>query len=198
MRALLIILVCSGLLSCGSRSIVSEQELKDYIINPDHGLCRREAKNGIDMEVVYRPSELVAAQQVAGVTDQKEREKIIRNFDSLAYFVIKLSRNGQEIENAYASDNDKFLQATSYLSSGIAQDLYLVNKGDTIRALDAVYTRMFGAATATTVMAIFDTNVKDLDGSLTFCFGDTGLGLGLNEFEFYTNDINKAPTLNLN
>lgn len=197
MRVLLIILVFSGLLSCGGRSIVSEQELKDYIMDPEHGLCRREAKNGIDMEVVYRPSELVSAQQVAGVTDQKEREKIIRNFASLTYFIIKLSRNGQEIENAYVSDNDKFLQVTSYLSAGIAQDLYLVNKGDTIRALDAVSTRMFGAATATTVMAIFDTDVKDKDGSLRFCFDDTGLGLGLNEFEFDTDDINKAPTLNL-
>jgi hypothetical protein len=197
MRTPLILLAFSILLSCAGRSVVSEQELKDYLMDPEHGLSRHEAKKGIDMEVVYRPSELVAAQQVDGVTDKKEQERIIRNFDSLAYFILKLSRNGQEIENAYVSDNDKFLQVTSYLSSGIAQDLYLVNKEDTIRALDAVYTRMFGAATATTVMAIFDADVKDWDGSVTFCFDDTGLGLGINEFEFDTNDINKAPTLNL-
>ena len=198
MRLFFVPLIACVLLSCQKQKMVSQEELKKYILDPENGLIVKAKKNDVDIEALYRPNALVIAQQIDGVTDKAERTKVIKNFDSLTYFVIKLSRNGQEIENGYVFDPDKFLKVANYLASGVAQNIYLTTSTDTIPALDAVYTRMFGAATATTVMAIFDADVRELTGTLQLHLDDTELGLGLNEFEFDTNNIKNAPTLNLN
>ena len=187
-----------SLMACQEKKIVSEQELKDYVLDPENGLRKQSEKNGVDLEVIYRPSELIIAQQLDGINDKEERSKTIKSFDSLTYFVLKLSRKGQEIENAYVSDEAKFVQVINYLSSSIGSNIYLLQESDTIRALDAVYTRMFGSATSTSVMAVFDTNLKEEKGSLKFYLDDTELGLGKNEFVFDISDIKKAPTINLN
>lgn len=198
MRTSLLILLILTLFACNEQRVVTEQELKAYVLDPENGLRKQKEKNGVDIEVIYRPTELVLAQQLDGITDQQERRRTFENFDSLSYFVIKLSRKGQEIENAYVSDNDQFVRVINYLSSSIGANIYMVAEKDTIRALDAVYARMFGSASATSVMAVFDKDIRYLNGQLKFYLDDTQLGLGQNVFEFDLNDIKKAPTLNLN
>jgi hypothetical protein len=198
MKLSLTLFVLLILFACREQRIVSEQELKDYIMEPENGLRKHHEKNSIDIEVIYRPTELVLAQQLRGVTDEAERVKTIQNFDSLSYFIIKLSRKGREIENAYAGDTEKFLKVIRYLSSELPANIYLINNRDTIPALDAVYARMFGAATATSVMAVFDCNLQKKKGTMKLCLDDTELGLGQNQFQFDLSDIKKAPTLNLN
>jgi len=197
MKIPLIVFALLSIFACQEQKIVSEQELKDYILDPEHGLRKQKEKNGIDIEVIYRPTDLIIAQQLGGVTDVKERGSIIRNFDTLSYFVIKLSRKGQEVENAYVSDNEKFVRVTNYLSSSIASNIYIVLEKDTLHALDAVYARMYGAASATSVMAVFNTDVRKKNGTLKFFLDDTELDLGQIEFEFDIKDIKKTPTLNL-
>lgn len=197
MRLSILFLMLS-LMACQEKKIVSEQELKDYVLDPENGLRKQREKNGVDLEVIYRPSELIMAQQLDGINDKEERVKTIKSFDSLTYFVLKLSRKGQEIENAYVSDEAKFVQVINYLSSSIGSNIYLLHESDTIHALDAVYTRMFGSATATSVMTVFDTDLEKKSGTVKFYLDDTGLGLGKNEFVFDISDIKKAPTINLN
>lgn len=197
MKKLSWVLAFVGLFACGEQRIVTEQELKDYTLDPSNGLIKQASTNGVEIEVVYRPTDLVLAQQLQGLTNENERRKEIESFSGLSYFVVKISRHGQEIENTYAGDPSKFTNVVSYLSSGLRANMYVVNGSDTIPSLDAVYTRMFGAATATSVMTIFETNVKTLTGNLKFCFDDTVLGLGRNEFVFDLADIKNAPTLNL-
>jgi hypothetical protein len=198
MRVVFILLAMLTLMACREKKIVSEEELKAYVMDPENGLRQQKESNGIDVEVIYRPSELVLAQQLDGMTNAAERINTIKNFDSLSYFVVKLSRKGQEVENVFVSDNEKFVRVINYLSSAIAQNIYIINDKDTIPALDAVYARMFGAATSTSVMAVFDTDFRKRNGDLRFFLDDTELGLGQNEFAFTINDIKKAPTLNLN
>jgi hypothetical protein len=198
MRPVFLILFLLVVSACTQQKVVSEQELKAYVLDTKNGLRKETEKNDVTIEVLYRPTELVLAQQLDGVTDQNERRKTIANFDSLSYFVLKLSRKGQEIENAYVSDNEKFVHVINYLSSSIGKNIYLVTERDTIHALDAVYARMFGASTATSVMIVFDEKLRARSGDIKFCLNDTELGLGQNEFEFDLSDIKKAPTLNLN
>jgi hypothetical protein len=165
MRSLFTLLMIGSLMGCSEQRVVSEAELKSYILNPENGLIVTRNKNDVAIDVLYRPSVLVSALQIDGITDKEQRNKTIKQFDSLTYFIIRLSRNGQEIENAFVSDPEKFSKVISYLSSAVAGNIYLTTPNDTLRALDAVYTRMFGAATATSVMAVFDTNAKDLEGN---------------------------------
>jgi hypothetical protein len=198
MRVLLLPLFLLVFWGCRDRRIVSEQELKAYVMEPENGLRQKVEKNGVDIEVIYRPTELVLAQQLDGIADQRERTNAFKKFDSLTYFIIKFSREGQEIENGYVADQAMFVNVINYLSSSIASNFYVMCNQDTIRAFDAVYARMFGSATSTSVMVVFNGDLSAKKGKLKFFFDDTLLGLGLNKFEFDISDIKKAPTLNLN
>lgn len=198
MKVLSIILIAVSIAGCGGRNVVSEKELKSYISDPENGLSKSVMKGDINVNVLYRPSELVVAQQIAGVTNAEEIKQAHKDFDSLSYFVLKLDRDGQEIENKLVSDPERFGRVISHLSSGIASDIYVVADRDTLYAIDAIYTRMFGSAAATSVMAIFDKSLKEKSGTLKFHLDDETLGIGNVDFEFLTSDIKKAPTLNLN
>lgn len=198
MKGSFITLVFLAGMACQHKEILTEQALKEYVLDPDNGLFKQKESHGVNIAVFYRPSALVTAQQLDGMIDKESRARTIKTLDSLTYFVIKFSRNGQEIENAFASDEPKFLNVINYLSSSIGRDIYLLNKGDTINALDAVYAPMFGAASATSVMAVFKTDLRQRSGSVKFCVDDTKLGVGKNEFEFDLKNIRNTPTLNLN
>src|SRR5687767_2030564 len=130
MKFPLTLIICVLLFACNDQRIVTEQQLKDYIMDPENGLRKVTEKNGIDMEVIYKPIDLILAQQMDGVIDKQERMKTIDNFANLSYFIIKLSRKGQEIENAFVSDNDKFVRVINYLSSSIANNIYVVTEQD--------------------------------------------------------------------
>lgn len=198
MVRVLIILAVLTSLACTGKRAVSEQELREYIIDPEKGLRKQKQKNGIDMEVIYRPAELIIAQQLSGIADSEERRRVTKSFDTLSYFVIKLSRDGEEVESRYVNDTDKFVRVINYLSSEVARNIYLINSGDTIPAIDGVYSRMFGVSTATSVMVVFDSDLRSRQGMVRFCLDDTELGLGASDFDFALSDIKKAPTLNLN
>ena len=88
MKTPLYIFLFAFILSCSEQENVSEQELKDYVMNPENGLRKQLQKNGVDLEVIYRPTALVIAQQLDDVTDVQERKKIKESFDTLSYFVL--------------------------------------------------------------------------------------------------------------
>jgi hypothetical protein len=193
-----LLVIALGLCACGKQKITTEQGLKDYVVDPENGLVKQQQKNGVELEVIYRPAELVLAQQLQAVTTTEERIKTMKNFDSLSYFIIKLSRAGQEIENMYAGDPGKFQRVVDYLSFSLAPHVFIIHREDTITAYDAVYARSFGSATSTSVMTVFDTRLKEKSGVIRFCLDDAELDVGFNEFEFDLDNIKKAPTINLN
>jgi hypothetical protein len=198
MKNILTLIVLVAMVSCNGRAVVSEEELKAYIVDPENGLIKTTSKGDVNINVIYRPSELVVAQQIDGVTDKAEIQRAHVDFDGLTYFVLKMDRNGQEIENKLVSDPERFGQVISHLSSRIASDIYVIGDKDTVYAVDAIYTRMFGSAAATSVMVVFDKSIKQNEGPLTFHLDDETLGLGHLNFKFLSSDIKKAPTLNLN
>jgi hypothetical protein len=186
------------LLSCVEKKTASTQELMNYVLNEDNGLYRKAEKNDVLIEVVYRPVDLILQQELEEVKEGGERQRMAQKYDHLTYFIIKFSKHEKEIESAYMADDTKFIRVINYLSGPIASDIYIRHNGDTIRALDAVYSRMFGATNATSVMLVFGGGLRSKKGKFIFCFDDTELGLGKNEFQFDLTDIRKTPTLNLN
>ncbi len=198
MNRLYILLIFIFITSCSYRKVVSAPELKEYILNEEHGLYKKTVKNEVTIEAFYRPAELVWARDLAEIHDPQKRKEQKEIYDSLTYFTLHFSRNGKEIENAYVSDPTKFKAVVSYLSFDINNDLFLLQQKDTTNALDVVYSRTFGIADGTSVMAIFNKNMSNCDGSLKLCFNDTMFDTGLTEFVFESNDIKKAPTLTSN
>ncbi len=188
--------MCIFFSSCGNRRVSTAEELKAYIVSDENGLHKKELKNDLTIDVFYRPTELVWASDLAEIQDAKEKAKQKQSYDSLSYFMLHFSRKGKELENAYVSDPAKFKAVVEYLSFEISNDLFILHEGDTLHALDAVYSRTFGIAEGTAVMVVFRENLSQYSGSLKLCFDDTLLGTGLTEFAFNTSDIKNIPTLN--
>ena len=184
--------------SC-TKDNVTVPELKAYLTDEKNGLTKTISKEGVTVEVTYRPTDLVWANELVKTKDKELQNEIQKTYDSLIYFVFNFSRNGSEIENRYVSDPAKFTNVINYLSYDIDQDLYIVVGKDTTQALDVVFSRSFGGANATNLMAVFGgTDLTNTNKDLKVLFNDTMFGLGSNQFEFKINDIKNTPSLMLN
>ncbi len=193
-RAIFILSLYLLATACSPNKIVSEADLKQYITDEEHGLHKQVTKNDTEIEVFYRPAEMVWKNDLE--SDPEKKRQQLRQIDSLSYFIFHFSRKGKEIENGYVSNPDQFKAVVDYLSFEIYNDLFLLQGKDTVWATDAVYTRTFGSSRGTSVMAVFKANLKNSNGEIKLCFDDKTLGIGLTEFEFDIRDIKNTPTLN--
>lgn len=189
------ILVC--LVGCGSKS-VSEEELIAYTLNPENGLRTTSKKEPFLVEVIYRPKDLIKAIELKSLEDVHDFGGRAEQIDSLEYFVIRLSRNGQEIESALAGDDLRFTQAINYLSSGIDRTLALSVGGKRIPVFSSVYSGAFGSATSTSILVVFDTKFEGSEDEIHLHFDDSFFGIGATEFTFDAKDLVNAPHLNFN
>jgi hypothetical protein len=198
MRKVAIGLLLIMLASCAKKN-ATLQELKAYVADKENGLAKAISKDDVTIEVTYRPTDLVWARELLKAKDKKVQDEFRENYDSLIYFVISFSRNGSEIENRYTSDPSKFTKVINHLSYDIDRDLSIVLGKDTTQAMDVVFSRTFGGANATSLMAIFSgTDLANESRDITVLFNDTMFGLGSNQFEFKINDIKNTPSLMLN
>lgn len=193
-KRIYILLLLTGLASCQA-AMLTEEELQQYSLDPENGLLQRIEKQNTVLEMYYKPTDLIVAQELKGVTDVNERKKTAARLDSLDYFVLRLSREGKEIETGYARNEEAFNKVIDYLSFNMAPDVFMVCQKDTLTALDVVYARTFGSKDATSVMAVFNSNLKNNKADAKVFFDDPLFGTGLNQFEFRNKDIQKIPNL---
>jgi len=64
MRQLYILLLLSISSSCNNPQHLSEEQLKAYVIDPDHGLSEKNEVNEVVTTVTYRPTDLLVAQEL--------------------------------------------------------------------------------------------------------------------------------------
>jgi hypothetical protein len=199
-RCICLLLYCCGvvIILSGCTKALPEAQLNAYINDDDNGLHKQQQSNDVTLDVFYRPSDLVWIRNIHAAKDESSRQKLLGQIDSLTYFLIHLSSGGAELENKYASDPDEFANIVSYLSDGIANDLFLTHGADTIKAASVLYARTFGSTNATRVLAAFEARVHDLDGDITLHFNDTKLDVGDLEFDFKTRDLKNTPKLQIN
>lgn len=194
MRRILFLSISSVMLltACDVHHAVSSDELKAYALNAENGLIKSITDSDVAMELVYRPKDLVLEQEADG--DLERWKEAAQKLDSLDYFVLRLSRNGEEIENTYAGNPDKFSQVISYLSASIAENIYL-QKEKKYYPESAILIRSYGMAGATSVLVVFKTCLYQQEGSFSVVFDDPLFGTGQNEFPFRCIDIKKTPRL---
>lgn len=188
------IIVSILFLGCsGKIQHVSEKELKAYVTDPRNGLLKSTVTGGTVIEVIYRPRDLIIAQNAGtGMVLWMEEE---RKLDSLDYFVLRLSRNGGEIQSALASDAVKFNRAIAYLSGGIQNDIYLLSGSVTFAPEQVIFVPTFGSAGATSVMLVFRSSLSARSGDFSIVFEDAVFGTGSNEFVFSSDRIRSVPRL---
>jgi hypothetical protein len=191
----IILFLFSGWLGCSQQPITLE-ELKSYPLIEANGILKSHKKGEVQLAMYYKPKDLLIAQELRIDANRERLEELKAQYDSLDYFILKISKNGQEIENSYASNPEQFEKAVNYLSGSLGQKIVMINDRDTIPVLDVVYVRSFGATKATQVMPVFKSNLSARSGTVRVLFNDDYLGTGLSQFDFEIRNIKKIPKLN--
>jgi hypothetical protein len=181
------------LLSCNPKPL-SREALNAYVLDVENGLRKIIEKNGVKLDLSYRPKDLVIAQEVAS-NDPDQWKAVSLRLDSLDYFILRLSRNGKEIETSYAGVPAAYTSVISYLSDGIAHDIQLKVQGQVIPLESVAFVPSFGSSNTTSLLLIFKSNLKTRSGDILLIFNDQKFGTGLNEFSFENQPVKNVPGL---
>jgi hypothetical protein len=187
-------LLLLSIISCNGKKYLSPEALKQYPLDPENGLYKAEEKNGVKLEMIYRPKDLIIAQEVEG-DDPTQWKVVEEKLDTFDYFIFRLSKNGKEIQNEYASDPVIFSQVVNYLSNNMIHDLKLKVDDDTLSLANMVYVPTFGASNSSNILLIFPSSLKKQNEDFSITFNDPLFDTGVTDFQFEINDIKKTPYL---
>jgi len=186
----LLVLIFFG---CQRQRQVSIDELKAYASNSESGLLKSATMGDIKIELVYRPKELILIQEAAPGTT--EWSTLLTRLDSLDYFVLRLSRNGKEIEENYNKNVERFERIMTYLGEGISGDIVLLSGEERIEPEQLLYVPSFGSSDATSILIVFKSYLSKRDGKFKVIFNGTALRMGSHEFEYAIRSIKALPSL---
>lgn len=193
-------LLAGLLLAGGCSRPLEEGPYRAYLQDPDHGLTQTQTIGAMMVSCAYRPLDLLVAQELASQeTDSPQIvDSLRRSYAGKTYFALALSQNDTEIENQFVTNPTAFTQALAYLSTGIAQDVYLATpapQADSVVALTALYPRQYGTTGRSTVLLLFDTHHLDLSRGFTLTYHDTHFQLGTLCFPFKATDLDRLPAM---
>jgi hypothetical protein len=183
--------------ACTKEQTLGVKEMNQWIIDPANGLLHADERNeDISTIVYYRPVELIVAQEVGGMGyTVAQTDSVRKSYDSLDYFVLKVSKNKQEVENAFAGDPEQFARIVSYLNGDISKDISLKIGNNLMSPEYVSYIRGFGASNATAVIVVFATAVRRQQNDVEFIWQDTNLNSGYHSFQFDINALKSIPAL---
>jgi hypothetical protein len=190
-------LVCACAISC-EQEAKSVQEILSYCNDPIHGTHKVIEQGDFKLEIIYRPLELIVAQEINGLSLlPKQIDSVYSLFKGFDYFLLRIGKRGHEIETYYAHDRVKFSQVNNYLAFKIGEDIKLIHKTDTLNTKGVIHTRTFGSSSSTDLLIAFESSLPKRKGSVQLIFNDTMFDTGLHISEFNTSDIRSIPSLDL-
>jgi len=197
-RFKILALITLSLLGC-KRSEMSKEELHSFILDESNGLHRTHETNNMEVDVVYKPHELILDQEIEDRTvTGNQIDSIRRKLMPYDYFVFKISSDGQEVLNRYGHDPVLFEKGLNYLSFDVAKDIIMIYKDDTIPAQDALYFRDHGSNNGSEILVAFESGLcQKAPATTQLVFHDRFFGTGINEFEFNTQSFKDIPHLRL-
>lgn len=185
------------LVACSPPSYLSEKELGQYVLDSDNGLIQKRESNGLDLQVYYKPTGLLVAQELEGKQDSAVYNELYAKYGNYAYFILDLSNDDKNA--LYQSGSyDRFSENLQTLAFRMDQYANLTtSKMDTIPVGDFIYPRMYGMSNAATVMFVFNTEKLFEADWVDFNLSEFGMGAGNQQFRFEVADIEKVPKLKM-
>jgi hypothetical protein len=176
---------------------VSRQDLINYISDRSKGLIKSSHHENLDIQLSFKPHDLIVAQEIEGMSYMSNQiDSIKKNVIKFDYFNLSLSKDDHDIISYYGDsfDLDKVMQ---YLSSGIKDDIKLINGSDTVQVLDVMYMGGFVRKKSTDVLLVFESSLIEKNRSFEIFFNDNFFGTGLSQFDFDIEALKRIPPLKL-
>ena len=177
---------------------VSEQELLEYIKNPENGVLLEKEVGTVNYKIYYRPSDLLVNQELRAY--EIKTDSLINYYKDIyhknLYFMVSLSRNKQEILSNVAGNKQRFGSMVNQLAFGMDQKVTLTtSEKDTLYLMDYVYPRTYGVGNSTDILFAFENKYINQAEWIQLVIEDFGLQTGDVRFKFLTKDIRKTPNL---
>ncbi|MBO2009605.1 hypothetical protein [Hymenobacter negativus] len=189
-------------LATGCSAPLDPTQYRAYLANPAHGFTQTQEANGISVTCTYRPTDLLVSQELAqnaNSTTSAQLDSVRRSYAGKTCFALALAKDSTAIENQFATNPTAFTQTLTYLSNGIAADVFLVTSPrDSVPALVSMYPRQYGNTPRSTVLLIFDTHQLNLEQGFHLTFRSTAFNLGTLRFPFPAATLADLPALKFN
>lgn len=180
--------------NCTTKSVRTEAELAKYILEPANGLIKTIEAGDITLEVMYKPTDLIVAQEADGETlSAQQIDSLKQVFSQYDYFILRLSKSGKDLASAYAQNDAEFNKVSEYLTSLIGQDMTLICGKEVLSVEDFMYAPTFGSSKTSDLLVAF--KHIDTDTDVTFQLNDQLFGTGISQFIFNSSELYATPKL---
>ncbi len=182
------------LYGCGTPEFLTKEELQAYVMEPEHGLVQEKKVGSLKLQVIYRPTDLLVAQEMNLEQDTAQVKTLRKKYEKYAYFILKLSAQNKDAlhQNKSFSEFSDLLQTLAYRMNDYVE--LTSSEQDTIPVGDYTYPRMYGYATSSLLFA-FSKKEFENDEWIQFNLKEFGLGSGIHKFRFNKEDIERVPAL---
>lgn len=175
---------------------VSQQELESYVHDPRNGLRQATTIGGVQVQVIYRPSDCFVAQDLANRAGQLLRAKDLQEkYGGQHYFLVNFSRNGKELLHTADGINQysSLLQTLAFRMNDFIE--LVTSRGDTIPVLDHAFDRTYGMAANNSVLVVFPKQDVEATDWIQLNLREFGVQTGNIKFQFTGANLRNIPPL---
>ncbi len=186
------------LFSCNQKTFNNETDLLDFIKDENNGYTQSKNVNGVDFNLMYRPTDLLVKQELGDEKLTKDKIKELRDkYSKYMYFNLSMSQNNQELLSTAPKNRNEFGAMVNQLAFGMRDKVHLFTQSrDTLEMADFIYPRMYGMGRSTTIMFVYPREQDNLkEDYLNFTIKDLGLYTGEVKIKINTTKIINEPNL---
>jgi len=183
--------------NCTSKTFADKDAMFQYLREADNGYLHEKQVNGYDFSLLYRPTDLLVAQELGKETSKEKITELRKKYQQYIYFTLSMSRGNQELLSTTPKNRQEFGAMVNELAFGMGKKVHVFTpKKDTLELLDYIYPRMYGMSKATTMLFVYPRDKKFLqEDYLNITIGDLGTYTGEVKFKVPTQKINNEPRL---
>lgn len=184
---------------CNPEYLDSEEDLQAYVLDEGNDLIQKKQSKGYDVQVVYRPTDLLILQETGGNTavGAAQLRQLLDKYKDQYYFILSFSKDNKEALYKMDAGYGHFSDMVQKLSFGMHEHINLTTSGrDTIYVADYVFPRTYGMGSSTSLLFAFEKEKAKDDDWIQFNLSEFGMGLGRQTFRFNKKDMSNIPGIN--
>lgn len=190
-------IVCFFFLQSCTPDLLTEEALQAYVQDTDHGLIKTAERGSLEVGAVFRPTDLIVAQELRSQEVNEEViQKLRKKYRAYSYFVLSISNNGKDALYSTAGSYQHFSDNLQKLSFRMQDYLHMTTSAkDTVYMADYHFSRMHGMSGSTQVLLAFDLEkIKDKKW-VQLNVKEMGFGAGRVNLRFDIDDIQDTPEI---
>jgi hypothetical protein len=201
-RTALLIAIAMGMFlwitqSCAPKHL-SEDQLKQYILEPDNELVKEAVVEDYKIRVAYRPTDLLIAQELGTSQDIARINALRTKYSNQYYFILSLSKNDREAIQAGIMPQAQFSELLQTISFRMGAYVTMTTAArDTIPLTDYAYNRTFGMGSSNDILLVFKKEKMTGDW-LQINLAEFGLGVGRQSLRFMRKKLDNVPKIDFN